>query len=76
VNIWITCTPKQEVTGDPKSINTLVTSKRLKEYIKRWKGQWTKAIAFRPTGWTCRLSPPDCRSVKPTTSQLLAARWH
>jgi DNA cross-link repair 1A protein len=46
------------LTSDPFSANVhlvplgVVSSDRLKEYIGRWKGHWTKAIAFRPTGWT------------------------
>ncbi|KAH9973455.1 DNA repair metallo-beta-lactamase, partial [Lactifluus volemus] len=52
----------------------LVTSKRLKEYIKRWKGQWTKAIAFRPTGWT--YSPPAGTSTALSISSILARQPH
>ena len=46
------------LTTDPFSANVhlvplgMVASDRLKEYTGRWKGHWTKAIAFRPTGWT------------------------
>ncbi|KAH9973467.1 hypothetical protein BGW80DRAFT_1307377 [Lactifluus volemus] len=39
-------------SADPFSANAhlvplgVVTSKRLKEYIKRWKAHWTKAICL------------------------------
>ncbi|KAH9072370.1 DNA repair metallo-beta-lactamase, partial [Lactarius deliciosus] len=50
------------LTADPFSVNVhivplnVATSNRLKEYMGRWNGHWTKAVAFRPTGWT--YSPP------------------
>ncbi|KAH9172978.1 hypothetical protein EDB89DRAFT_1961991 [Lactarius sanguifluus] len=46
------------LTADPFSANVhlvplnVATSDRLKEYMGRWNGHWTKAVAFRPTGWT------------------------
>jgi DNA cross-link repair 1A protein len=30
----------------------MITSDNFKGYLSRWKGQWTKAVGFRPTGWT------------------------
>ncbi|EIN09596.1 DRMBL-domain-containing protein [Punctularia strigosozonata HHB-11173 SS5] len=30
----------------------MVSSDRLKDYVARWKGAFSRAIAFRPTGWT------------------------
>ncbi|KAI0794502.1 hypothetical protein C8Q74DRAFT_1249143 [Fomes fomentarius] len=30
----------------------VIASDRLKAYMERWKGHYTKAIGFRPTGWT------------------------
>lgn len=29
-----------------------IASDRLKLYLERWKGHFTKAVGFRPTGWT------------------------
>ncbi|KAH9988396.1 DRMBL-domain-containing protein [Russula vinacea] len=61
------------LTKDP-SLLILVTSDRLKEYIGRWKGHWTKAIAFRPTGWT--YSPPAGTSTTPSIASILAHPPH
>jgi DNA cross-link repair 1A protein len=46
------------LTADPFSANVhlvplnVATSDRLKEYMSRWNGHWSKAVAFRPTGWS------------------------
>ena len=46
------------LTADPFSAKVhlvplnVTTSDRLKEYMGRWKGHWSKAVAFRPTGWS------------------------
>ncbi|KAF8262628.1 DNA repair metallo-beta-lactamase-domain-containing protein [Lactarius quietus] len=51
------------LTADPFSANVhlvplnVATSDRLKEYMARWNGHWSKAVAFRPTGWS--YSPPS-----------------
>ncbi|THH11324.1 hypothetical protein EW145_g729 [Phellinidium pouzarii] len=34
----------------------MVASDRFKDYMARWKDRWTRAVAFRPTGWT--YTPP------------------
>jgi len=68
------------LTPDPLSANVhlvplgVVTSDRLKEYVGRWKGHWTKAIAFRPTGWT--YSPPAGTSSTPSIASILAHPPH
>ncbi len=31
----------------------VVASDKLKVYLERWKGRFSKIIGFRPTGWTC-----------------------
>ncbi|TFY72280.1 hypothetical protein EVG20_g712 [Dentipellis fragilis] len=30
----------------------VISSDRIKEYTERWKGHWSRTLAFRPTGWT------------------------
>lgn len=30
----------------------VIASDRLKDYVDRWKGRYSRAIGFRPTGWT------------------------
>ena len=37
----------------------VIASDRLKAYMERWKGHFTKAIGFRPTGWTYVFCPPS-----------------
>ena len=46
-----------------------VTSDRFKEYMARWKGHWTHAVAFRPTGWTD--SPPVGSDPMPPISKVV-----
>ena len=29
-----------------------IASDRLKVYMERWKGKFSKVVGFRPTGWT------------------------
>ncbi|KAI0287810.1 DRMBL-domain-containing protein [Russula brevipes] len=68
------------LTTDPFSANVhlvplgVVTSDRLKEYISRWNGHWTKAVGFRPTGWT--YSPPAGTSATPSIASILARPPH
>ncbi|KAI9510529.1 DNA repair metallo-beta-lactamase-domain-containing protein [Russula earlei] len=68
------------LTADPFSAGVhlvplgVVTSDRLKEYIGRWKGRWTKVVAFRPTGWT--YSPPAGTSTTPSIASILARPPH
>ena len=46
------------LTSDPKAAGVhvvplaVISTDRLKPYMERWDGYYTKAIAFRPTGWT------------------------
>jgi DNA cross-link repair 1A protein len=48
----------------------VVSSDRLKGYVDRWKGYYTHAIAFRPTGWT--YAPPAGSDSIPTLANVLA----
>ena len=47
-----------------------VTSDQFKEYMERWKGHWTRAVAFRPTGWT--YSPPAGSDTMPPVASVIA----
>lgn len=47
-----------------------VTSDRIQEYLDRWKGHWTRAVAFRPTGWT--YSPPVGTDMSPSISSVIS----
>ncbi|KAH9010690.1 DNA repair metallo-beta-lactamase-domain-containing protein [Lactarius hengduanensis] len=68
------------LTADSFSTNVhivplnVATSDRLKEYMGRWNGHWTKAVAFRPTGWT--YSPPAGTSSTPSVGSTLARPPH
>ncbi|KAH9024591.1 DNA repair metallo-beta-lactamase-domain-containing protein [Lactarius hengduanensis] len=68
------------LTADSFSTNVhivpliVAASDRLKEYMGRWNGHWTKAVAFRPTGWTPPAStrrrplPPPSRDYRTASS--------
>ena len=30
----------------------MINSDKFEDYLSKWKGRWTKAVGFRPTGWT------------------------
>lgn len=68
------------LTADPFSANVhlvplnVATSDRLKEYMSRWNGHWSKAVAFRPTGWS--YSPPSGASSTPAVATTLARPPH
>ncbi|KAN0129821.1 DNA repair metallo-beta-lactamase domain containing protein [Lactarius tabidus] len=68
------------LTADPFSANVhlvplnVATSDRLKEYMSRWNGHWSKAVAFRPTGWS--YSPPAGSSSTPAVATTLARPPH
>jgi DNA cross-link repair 1A protein len=47
-----------------------VSSDKLKGYVDRWKGHYTHAIAFRPTGWT--YTPPAGSDSMPTLTSVIA----
>lgn len=47
-----------------------VASDRFKEYMARWKDRWTRAVAFRPTGWT--YSPPAGSDTMPSIASVVA----
>ena len=48
-----------------------VTSDRFKDYMEKWNGRWTSAVAFRPTGWT--YSPPAGSDLMPSVSRIVAS---
>ncbi|KAI0060674.1 DRMBL-domain-containing protein [Artomyces pyxidatus] len=53
---------------------SVITSDRLKEYTERWKGHWTKAVGFRPTGWM--YSPPAGADTLPPVASVLSRVPH
>ncbi|KAH8108880.1 DRMBL-domain-containing protein [Phellopilus nigrolimitatus] len=48
----------------------MVASDRFKDYMARWKGRWTRAVAFRPTGWT--YAPPAGTDLAPSIASVLS----
>ncbi|KAI5119128.1 hypothetical protein M0805_005734 [Coniferiporia weirii] len=48
----------------------MVASDRFKDYVGRWKGRWTRAVAFRPTGWT--YAPPAGSDLSPSVPSVIA----
>ena len=46
-----------------------VASDRFQDYMDKWKGRWSRAVAFRPTGWT--YTPPAGTDLSPSISQVL-----
>ncbi|KAG5636232.1 hypothetical protein H0H81_008713 [Sphagnurus paluster] len=47
----------------------IITSDRLEDYVRRYKGTFTKAAAFRPTGWT--FTPPTGTDQIPSVSSII-----
>ncbi|KAG5722809.1 DNA cross-link repair protein pso2/snm1 [Termitomyces sp. T112] len=47
-----------------------ITSDRLKAYIERFKGKFSKAAGFRPTGWT--YTPPTGTNELPTIASIVS----
>ncbi|RPD53376.1 DRMBL-domain-containing protein [Lentinus tigrinus ALCF2SS1-7] len=64
------------LTTDPKAAGVhlvplaVIASDRLKTYMERWKGHWTKAIGFRPTGWT--FSAPSGTDTLPSIPSVIS----
>ncbi|KAI0042294.1 DRMBL-domain-containing protein [Auriscalpium vulgare] len=52
----------------------VITSDRIKDYTERWNGHWSKAIAFRPTGWT--YAPPAGADSIPSVASVLSRIPH
>ncbi|KAI1791850.1 DRMBL-domain-containing protein [Ganoderma leucocontextum] len=48
----------------------LIASDRLKAYMERWKGHYSKAIGFRPTGWT--FSAPSGTDMLPSIPTVIS----
>ncbi|KAG6821224.1 hypothetical protein H0H93_004046 [Arthromyces matolae] len=47
-----------------------ITSDRLKVYVERFQGKFTKAIGFRPTGWT--YTPSEGTNQMPSISSIIS----
>ncbi|KAI0675859.1 DRMBL-domain-containing protein [Trametes maxima] len=47
----------------------VVSTDRLKQYADRWKGQYTKVVGFRPTGWT--FTAPNGSDTLPAISTVI-----
>lgn len=48
----------------------VITSDKLKTYVERFKGHFTKVVGFRPTGWT--YSPPVGTDQLPPVSSIIS----
>ncbi|KAK0202728.1 DNA repair metallo-beta-lactamase-domain-containing protein [Desarmillaria ectypa] len=48
----------------------VITSDRLKEYVERFKGHFSRTVGFRPTGWT--YTPPVGMDLMPSVSTVIA----
>ncbi|OBZ73843.1 DNA cross-link repair protein pso2/snm1 [Grifola frondosa] len=48
----------------------VIASDRLKTYMERWKGQFSKAVGFRPTGWT--YTQPAGSETLPSVSSIIS----
>ncbi|THU92728.1 DRMBL-domain-containing protein [Dendrothele bispora CBS 962.96] len=64
------------LTKDPLDANVhlvplgVVTSDKLKPYVDRFNGHFSRAIGFRPTGWT--YTPPAGSDSNPSIASVLA----
>ncbi|KAH9951149.1 DNA repair metallo-beta-lactamase-domain-containing protein [Amylocystis lapponica] len=74
------CQPDPELhallTNDPYGAGIhlvplgVISSDRLKEYVERWKGHFSKVVGFRPTGWT--FSAPAGSDTLPPIATVIA----
>ncbi|TBU40981.1 DRMBL-domain-containing protein [Dichomitus squalens] len=48
----------------------IIASDRLKTYMERWKGHWSKVIGFRPTGWT--FTAPNGTDMLPSIPTVIS----
>ncbi|KDQ61363.1 hypothetical protein JAAARDRAFT_123037 [Jaapia argillacea MUCL 33604] len=48
----------------------VITSDRLKTYLEKFKGKFSKAVGFRPTGWT--YTAPSGSDTLPSLPQLIS----
>ncbi|KAI8996416.1 DNA repair metallo-beta-lactamase-domain-containing protein [Trametes punicea] len=64
------------LTSDPLTAGVhlvplgVIASDRLREYIERWKGRYSKVIGFRPTGWT--YTPPNGSDTLPSIPTVIS----
>ncbi|EKM50682.1 uncharacterized protein PHACADRAFT_166360 [Phanerochaete carnosa HHB-10118-sp] len=47
-----------------------ISSDKLKAYMEQWNGHWTRAIGFRPTGWT--FTPSKGSDTSPSIPSVIA----
>lgn len=47
-----------------------ITSDNFKDYLSKWEGRWTKAVGFRPTGWT--YTPQAGANVFPSVAHIIS----
>ncbi|KAA1469052.1 DRMBL-domain-containing protein [Dentipellis sp. KUC8613] len=52
----------------------VISSDRIKEYTERWKGHWSKTLAFRPTGWT--YTPAAGTDTAPSVASIVSHLPH
>ncbi|KAJ6539486.1 DNA repair metallo-beta-lactamase-domain-containing protein [Mycena capillaripes] len=74
------CQPDPELhallTADPLGADVhilplgMISPEKLQEYLERFKGNFTKVVGFRPTGWTFR--PPAGAVQSPTIASVIS----
>ncbi|KAH9893379.1 DRMBL-domain-containing protein [Cubamyces lactineus] len=64
------------LTSDPLAAGVhlvplgVIASDRLKQYVERWQGHYSKVIGFRPTGWT--YTQPNGSDTLPSISSVIS----
>jgi DNA cross-link repair 1A protein len=64
------------LTTNPKEANVhlvplgVIVSDKLKEYLDRWKGYFSRVVGFRPTGWT--YTAPAGTDMLPAIASVIA----
>ncbi|KIJ61948.1 hypothetical protein HYDPIDRAFT_176722 [Hydnomerulius pinastri MD-312] len=48
----------------------MISSDKLKPYVQRFKGTFSRAVGFRPTGWT--YTPPSGSDLSPTIQSIIS----
>ncbi|KAG1850713.1 DRMBL-domain-containing protein [Suillus subluteus] len=48
----------------------MIVSDKLKAYVQRFKGTYSRAVGFRPTGWT--YTPPSGSDLSPTIPSIIS----
>ncbi|KAG1811490.1 DRMBL-domain-containing protein, partial [Suillus subaureus] len=49
---------------------SMIVSDKLKAYVQRFKGTYSRAVGFRPTGWT--YTPPSGSDLSPTIPSIIS----